>query len=530
MKSKWLHSTIVLLLMAGTLHAKEFSVRDFGAVSDTTVLSTAAIQNAIDACSREGGTVLFPAGNWLSGTLILKSRVTLRLEKGATLWGSRKLEDYLPNIPQYVALRTRGKTKQLIFAENASQIAILGEGTINGQGAFFADKTAKGVQYDRPHLIQMIHCSDIRIENVSLTNSGCWMEHYLACDRLQIKGIKVFNHCNKNNDGIDLDGCHQVTVSDAIIDSDDDALCIKSTSDRSSEDIVVSNCVLSSHCNAFKLGTETNGGFRNIVAGNLVVRPSLYTGKVIYGHETGSSAIALEMVDGGTLDGVAIANVKVEGTNTPIFIRLGNRARPFRDNQVITQVGRLSNVTLDNIQVTGARNLGCSITGIPDHPVENIRLSNIDICFDGGGTREDALRTVDEMEKEYPEAEMFGRLPAYGFFVRHARNVSFSHVRVHTQNGDLRPAFALSDARSTSLLALDLESTAGSDCNILSEKCEELMISGSKISGSSNTFLKLQGDANKKIALMANWLSNATKVADIGKSDKKEVSLSGNIH
>lgn len=400
-----LNKILIVLCLLGhvfTGYAKDYNIKDYGAVSDTTVLSTRAIQTAINDCSKEGGTVIFPAGNYLSGTLILKSDVTLHLSKGTTLFGSRNLKDYIPNIPEYVALRTGGETKQLIYAENEQNISIVGEGEINGQGKFFADKRAKGVQYDRPHLIQMINCRKILIENVSLKNSGCWMEHYLACDDLQIRGIKVFNHSNKNNDGIDIDGCRRVTISDVIVDSDDDALCIKSTSGRASEDITVSNCILSSHCNAFKLGTESNTGFINIAANNLVIKPSIVTDNLIYGHADGSSGIALEMVDGGILDGIVISNVKIEGTFTPIFIRLGNRARPYRDGQVISQVGKLQNVSISNVVVTGAKNLGCSITGIPGYPVENISLNNISISFEGGGTKEHISRMIPEQEKEYP--------------------------------------------------------------------------------------------------------------------------------
>ena len=415
--------TLIIFGCAFPGFGKNHDITEFGAVADSTVLSTRAIQAAIDACSKEGGTVIIPAGNFLSGTLMLKSNVTLQLSRGATLYGSRHLEDYVPNIPEYVALRTRGKTKQLIFAENQQNIAIVGEGEINGQGRFFADKTAKGVQYDRPHLIQFIHCSKILIENVSLKNSGCWMEHYLACDDLQIRGIKVYNHSNKNNDGIDIDGCHRVTISDVNVDSDDDALCIKSTSDRASENVAVSNCLLSSHCNAFKLGTESNAGFKNIAATNLAIKPSSHTDQLIYGHNEGSSGIALEVADGGTLDGVVISNVTIQGTWTPIFIRLDNRARPYRDDQVIHNVGHLKNVSISNVIVTGAGNLGCSITGIPGYPVENISLSNISISFDGGGTKDLVHREIPEKEKDYPEAEMFGQLPSYGFYLRDRKSV-----------------------------------------------------------------------------------------------------------
>jgi len=518
---------LLVFLIPG--YAKEYNIKDFGAVSDTTVLSTLAIQTAINECGREGGTVLFPPGKYLSGTLILKSNVTLHLSKGATLFGSRKLEDYIPNIPEYVALRTGGETKQLIYAENVKNISITGEGEINGQGRFFADKKAKGVQYDRPHLIQMINCSQIRIENVSLKNSGCWMEHYLACDDLQIRGIKVFNHSNKNNDGIDIDGCHRVTIADVIVDSDDDALCIKSTSGRASENITVSNCILSSHCNAFKLGTESNTGFKNIVANSLVIKPSIVTDKYIYGHAEGSSGIALEMVDGGILDGIVVSNVKIEGTFTPIFIRLGNRARPYKEGQVISQVGKLQNVSISNVVVSGAKNLGCSVTGIPGYPVENISFNNISITFEGGGTKNDISGIIPEKEKEYPEAEMFGILPSYGFFIRHAKNIRLTNVHLQTEREELRPALFLTDVTDAEFGYLNLGSNKGNDCNIRAENSSNISISGCRTVGGSNCFLRLSGNENKNFFLFNNLLPNTLQVINPGVTSKKEIRESGNI-
>lgn len=521
---------LIFLVMVGhawSLQAREYNVLAFGAVSDTTILSTKAIQAAIDECSKEGGIVCIPSGNFLSGSLILKSNVTLYLAKGATLYGSRWLADYPGNVPGYIALRTRGNAKQLIYAENAVNIAISGEGEINGQGRFFADKVAKGVQYDRPHLIQMINCRNIRIENISLKNSGCWMEHYLACDDLQIRGIKVFNHSNKNNDGIDIDGCHRVTISDVNVDSDDDALCIKSTSDRASENITVSNCILSSHCNAFKLGTETNAGFRNIAATNLVIKPSQVAGKVIYGAPEGSSGIALEMVDGGILDGVILSNIQIEGTYTPIFIRLGSRNRPYRDNQVIREVGKLRNVSINNVNVTKAKNLGCSITGIPGYPVQNISLSNISICFEGGGTRELFSRTIPEEEKEYPEANMFGMLPSYGFYLRHAGDIRFNNIHLQTEKEDLRPAIFLSDVKDADFTGISIGSYAGNSCNLAVDNCQNISFTDSRVRGGSNCFLKLSGE-NKKIALVNNRLSQTGLVCDPGATPKKEIYLSGN--
>ncbi|MCK9412344.1 MAG: glycosyl hydrolase family 28 protein [Prolixibacteraceae bacterium] len=508
---------------------REYNIKEFGAIPDTTILSTKAIQTAIDECSPEGGTVLIPAGNWLSGTLILRSNVTLDLEKGATLYGSRHLGDYPGNVPNYIALRTRGNAKQLIYAENQHNISIVGEGEINGQGRFFADKTAKGVQYDRPHLIQMINCRKIRIENVSLKNSGCWMEHYLACDDLQIIGIKVFNHSNKNNDGIDIDDCHRVTISNVNVDSDDDALCIKSTSGRASEDITVSNCLLSSHCNAFKLGTESNTGFKNIAASNLVIKPSVVSDKFTYGHLEGSSGIALEMVDGGILDGVVISNVNIEGTFTPIFIRLGNRARPYRDGQAVSQVGQLKNVSIDNVMVTGAKNLGCSITGIPGYPVKNISLSNISITFEGGGTKDHVTRPIPELEKEYPEAEMFDMLPAFGFFIRHAENIRFSNVHLNTKKEDLRPALYLSDVNDADFGNLNLGSDPNNICAVFAEGVSNIGFNSCRIRRGSTCFLHLSGNSNRNLTLFNNVLTNTKIVFNPGATNKKEIHAIGNV-
>ncbi|MCK9638919.1 MAG: glycosyl hydrolase family 28 protein [Prolixibacteraceae bacterium] len=517
------------LVYGQSVEAKDHSIKEFGAIPDTTVLSTKAIQTAIDACSEDGGTVQIPAGNWLSGTLVLRSNVTLNLQKGATLYGSRHLSDYPGNIPKYIALRTRGKAKQLIYAENQHNIAITGEGEIDGQGRFFADKSAPGVQYDRPHLIQLINCQKVLIEKVSLRNSGCWMEHYLACDDLKIIGIKVFNHSNKNNDGIDIDGCNRVTISGVNVDSDDDALCIKSTSGRASENITVSNCILSSHCNAFKLGTETNTGFKNIAASNLVIKPSVVSDKFTYGHMEGSSGLALEMVDGGILDGVVISNVKIEGTFTPIFIRLGNRARPYRDGQVISQVGQLKNVSIDNVLVTGAKNLGCSISGIPGYPVKNISLSNISITFEGGGTKDHVARAIPELEKEYPEAEMFDMLPSYGFFVRHAEDIRFSNVHLSTEKEDLRPALYLSDVTDADFGNLTIGGNPKNVCSVLAENSQNIGFNSCRIRGGSSCFLQLSGSNNRKFNLHNNALTNTKMVYNPGTTGKQEIHAIGNI-
>jgi len=444
--------TLVLLLslFAFTAKATDYNIVNYGAVNDTTKLSTAALQKAIDACSAAGGgRVVVPTGNYKIGTIILKSNVHMHLEQGATLYGSTDLKDYLPMKTDYVSLRTQTETIQLIFADKATNVVIDGFGTIDGRGRSFKKLSWNDEGITRPHLLRFIQSSDITLRDITLKNSGCWMQHYLACDRVKIDGIKVFNRNNYNNDALDLDGCHEVVVSNMFADSDDDAITLKSTSPRLCENIRIADCVVSSHCNAIKLGTETNGGFRNINISGIVVKPSYDQKEKFFGQWIGSSAISLEIVDGGVLENVNVSDITIEGTESPIFVRLANRARGYKEGVPVTKVGKINGIHLSNIQIRNAGSMGCSITGIPGHEVENVWLNNITIHHKGGVTAADMAKInesiKDEKEKEYPEATMWGNLPAKGFFVRHARNIKFNNIEVITEQPDAREVIVIRD-------------------------------------------------------------------------------------
>ena len=438
-----------LLAFAAMLaKAADYNIVNYGAVNDTTKLSTAAVQKAIDACSAAGGgRVVVPTGNYKIGTIILKSNVHMHLEQGATLYGSTDLKDYLPMKTDYVSLRTQTETRQLIFADKATNVVIDGFGTIDGRGRSFKKLSWNDEGITRPHLLRFIQSSDITLRDITLKNSGCWMQHYLACDRVKIDGIKVFNRNNYNNDALDLDGCHEVVVSNMFADSDDDAITLKSTSPRLCENIRIADCVVSSHCNAIKLGTETNGGFRNINISGIVVKPSYDQKEKFFGQWIGSSAISLEIVDGGVLENVNVSDITIEGTESPIFVRLANRARGYKEGVPVTKVGKINGIHLSNIQIRNVGSMGCSITGIPGHEVENVWLDNITIHHKGGVTAADMAKInesiKDEKEKEYPESTMWGNLPAKGFFVRHARNIKFNNIEVITEQPDVREVIVI---------------------------------------------------------------------------------------
>lgn len=447
---RFLFTLMAFAFATFAVNAADYNILKYGAVSDTTKLSTKAVQRAIDVCSKAGGgRVVVPVGGYKIGSIILKSNVHLHLERGATLYGSTKLEDYIPIKTDYESLRTHSQTVQLIYADKVSNVVIDGYGTIDGRGRSFKKTAVTDEGITRPHLLRFIQSQDIIIRDITLRNSGCWMQHFLACDRVKIDGITIYNRNNCNNDALDLDGCHEVVVSNLISDSDDDGIVLKSTSPRLCENITITNCLVSTHCNAIKLGTETNGGFRNINISNVVVKPSYDQREKVFGRWNGISAISLEMVDGGVLENVNISNITVEETESPIFIRLGNRARPYKEGVEVKSVGRINGVRISNVRVRNAGPTGCSISGLEGYPVENIHLDNISIHHKGGVTAEMMpniqKQMADEHEKSYPEATMWGHLPAKGFYVRHARNVKFTNIEITTEQVDVRSDFVLID-------------------------------------------------------------------------------------
>lgn len=512
-----------------------YSVVDYGAEGDGITLDTKAIQQAIDAANKNGGgTVFFPAGKYLSGTIFFKSDVSLYLDAGSELLGSTELDDYPVTICTYRSYTDNYTRRSLIYAENVENISILGMGTVNGQGAAFRHfQTKENPGYmERPYMFRFIECKSVTVRDITIINSPMWVQHYLVCEDVVIDGITVQSHVAGNNDGIDIDSCDKVRISNCIIDSGDDAIVLKATSNRPCKNVVITNCILSSHTNAFKLGTESNGGFENITFSNSVI------------HDTRLAAIALEMVDGGDLKRVSINNIVMEDCGTAIFIRLGNRARPFlskgpgggneawtwdkEEKVVIPGMGSLSNVMISNIQATQIGQIGCSITGIPGFPVEDITMKNIRIEFVGGGTSELINKDIPEMEDNYPEFEMFGALPSFGFYVRHANNIRFENLELEYREKDQRPALKFEDVQNLDLVDVegDVEQTA--PAFILMEGVRDVFVTSCRPYGEMKYFI--DAEKSSKIGIMNNDFTKITEVINLREGmDKEDIFMSGNM-
>ncbi len=489
-----------------------FDVRDFGAKGDGIALDTKAIQQAVDACGKTGGTVVLPPGRYLTGSIELKSDVELEVSTGATLAGSKDLSDYFARTPKLKSYNDVFLKYSLLYAEGQSNITITGGGTIDGQGSSFKVLTnEKPAKYrNRPYVIRFVECRNVRIENVRMQNSASWMQHYLACEDVQIRGIEVFNHANKNNDMMDIDGCKNVVISDCIGDSDDDGITLKSTSERITENVAISNCTISSHCNAIKTGTESTGGFRNITISNVVVKPSSVE-KAMSGKPGGISGIALTLVDGGVMDGVSVSNIVMDGPDVPIFIRLGNRARKHWEGAPQPGVGSITNISLSHIIARNAKSVGCSITGLPGHAVDGINLSDIRIVFSGGVKTIPAME-IDERADQYPEATMWGRLPSYGFFLRHVRDVRIRDLEIGWEMEDVRPAMVLSDVADAAIENLTAAISDNAGAAAVLENVQGLKVTGTSLRGTTECLLKLIGDSNAGIMLTGNDLRSVRQI------------------
>jgi polygalacturonase len=437
--------------------AAVFDVRAFGAKGDGKTIDTAAINRAIEAAaSAGGGTVRFPGGLYPSFSIHLKSHVGLFLDHGATLIAATPGPDggydaAEPN--EWDKFQDFGHShwhNSLMWGEQIDDVSITGPGTIWGKG-LIRNQNAQSAAGIGNKAISLKLSRNVLIRDVSILHGGHFAILATGVDNLTIDNIKI----DTNRDGIDVDACKNVRISNATVNSPfDDGICPKSSFAlgvaRATENVTITNCQVSGYdegtlldgtfkrtvkysrgtTGRIKLGTESNGGFKNITISNCV-----------FDYSRG---LALESVDGGLLEDVTITNITMRDiVNAPVFIRLGNRARGPKDT---TPVSILRRVIVSNIVVYNADPRYASIiSGIPGHDIEDLKISNIRVYQAGGGTAAQAALEPPEKEIDYPEPDMFGEMPAYGFFVRHVKDLEMNDVEVSYLKDDVRPAFVLAD-------------------------------------------------------------------------------------
>lgn len=470
--------TVIFFLVVSastTAQLKQVSIVQFGAIGDGKTLNTAGIQKAIDQiASKGGGTVQIPKGVFVTGSIFLRSNIILELLPGSVLMGSPNRLDY-----------GQSPCDAMINAIEVSNIAIKGTGIIDGnakqvlQSLFDELKSGRLTDRDwpkkrptesnRPKIIHFFKSKKINISTVSIQNGCTWIQSYERCDQVNIKGIKVNSTSYWNNDGLDIVDSKNVLIENCTINSSDDAICLKSESAEldSVVNVKVLNCSLRSSANAFKIGTGSRGGFKNIYVKGLII------------YDTYRSAIALEAVDGAFLKNITIEGVRARNTGNGIFVKLGKRNKDERFSTV-------QDITIRNVSVqipAGKPDKGyelegpllkyppgikpgdqlsispwnkapddkasieylhhvfpASISGLPDHPVKNIKLENIELSYEGRNDASipyfpiDSLHLITEAVTAYPEFSMFGELPCWGFYFRHVDGLSIKNLRLFQKN------------------------------------------------------------------------------------------------
>lgn len=439
------------------------NILDFGAISDINKNSTKAFQKAIDECNSNGGGVVYiPYGEYTLGTLHLCNNIHFVFEPGAKIYGSLNLDDFdKREKPAYTLYQDASHSyfnRSMFVAKNCENITFSGYGTIDMQEVWENEPIEGEGEWNNKRAIKIFafkECKDIVITDLTLLHSTDLAVYLAGCERAKLKNMTL----DVNIDGISPDACKNVVISDCIIRSGDDGIVLKSsyTLNRKAhcENIVITNCTVTSRCSAIKLGTESNGGFKNIAISNCAIYNTFY------------GALSVESTDGGEVDGITVSNIAMKNVGYPFFFILSNRGRGPEG----TTLGSMKNIVVYNVTAIGpyepwvapritalwdeketvwsSQVMPSTITGQPERSIENIAFSNIFVTTKGGGTEKEKQLIPPEICNMYPENYQFGEtFPTYGMYFRHVKNLKLTNVHIETLEKDARNQFVFDDVEN----------------------------------------------------------------------------------
>ena len=471
-----------------------YDVRVFGATGDGKTIDSGAINRTIEVAERMGGgTVYLRAGNYLCYSIHLRSKVALYLDQGATIVAADPAADPAQgydaaesNKPweDYQDYGHNHWHNSLIWGEGLNDISILGPGLIWGKGLSRGWPAGRdsGPKAEDPGVankaIALKNCRNVVLRDFSILHGGHFGILATGVDNLTIDNLKI----DTNRDGMDIDCCRNVRVSNCSVNSPwDDGICLKSSFGlgyaRATEMVTISNCLLTGsyqegtmldgtwkkfpadekvpRTGRIKFGTESNGGFKNITVSNCVFE--------------GCRGLTIESVDGAVIEDVTCSNLTMRDVyEAPIFVRLGARMRG-PEGVAVGTVRRLVLGGITCMQAEGSPKIACILAGIPGHEIEDVKISDLIVVNRGGGTKNDAALQIPEKEKQYPEPNMFGTTPAHGFFVRHVRGLEMQSVKIECSNADERPVFVLEDVQDATFGRLKVPVRAGVPTFVLNQ-------------------------------------------------------------
>ncbi|NIJ45943.1 polygalacturonase [Wenyingzhuangia heitensis] len=438
-----------MVFLQTQVFAKTYNVIDFGAKADGVTKDTKAVQNAIDACTKEGGgIVLIPAGKTVMiGTIYLKDFVTLRVENGGVLLGSPNFKDYATDTHKNTYKNETHMDRCLIFASDAKSFAIEGYGIIDGNGSpkNFNKKNGNG----RPMMLRFLNCKDIHMRNITLQNPAAWTSAWLYCDEIVVEGIKIKSRINHNGDGLDFDGCTNVRVANCSFDTSDDSICLQtSRPDKPCKFITITNCVFTSKWAAMRIGLASRGDFESVTVSNCTF------------HDILDSGLKIQMNEGGVMKNMTFSNIVMKNVPRPIFMTFCQQRAGVDAPLEMLPMKAMHNFVFDGIIADNSEldvNSAIFITGMPNHDITDVQLHNIQMTVAGGGTKQDAKREIKEYTLEtlgnwWPEFKKVGvPIPASGIYARHLNGFYISNFHVKTVNNDERPLIVLEDVKNNKI-------------------------------------------------------------------------------
>lgn len=514
------------------LGARIYNVRDFGARGDGQTLDTAAVQSAIDACNRDkGGTVVIPAGDFIVGTVELKSNVTLHVSAAGRLLGSGKPEHY-----------TAGKgvppgngNVVLLYAVDADNITIEGRGTIDGQGDKFytgrGDNTGPGGNraegyVARPHLAIFYRCRNLLVRDVFFTRSAYHCMSILECRYVHLDGVRIYNRVNLNNDGFHINSSQYVNIANCNVACQDDACALFG----SNQFVTVTNCTFSTRWSIFRFG---NGEAGNIAISNCVI------------YDTYGCAIKIRIGAGARIENVAFSNLVMNNVTGPISIGLDSSRRAGQPPANPRPNGIVRNLMFNGIRATvvsegrqfadmpfknnfrpGETRTCITLNGVGEEFLEGITFQDIHVTYGGGGTaKEAARRDVPKMAGEYFE---LGTLPAYGMYARNVRGLSMNNVRFEVTTPDLRPALVFDHVEDAAVNGFSAQGNPNAESLLRFSESRDVLLTAARVLTPAAVFLQVEGTGNRGIAIDGGDLSKSAKaVAFTGGASSQSVKLRG---
>jgi hypothetical protein len=532
-----------------TLGAKVYNIREFGAKGDGTTVDTAAVQAAIDACNRDqGGTVLVPAGDFVTGTLELKSNITLHIAALGRLLGSPDPKDYHAgkDIP------SGNGNVVLLGAANLENVTIEGNGTIDGNGLKFwtgqGDNTGPGQggaggYFNRPHLIVFHQCKNVRMRDVSLIASAYHCTRVLRCERVWFDGVRIFNRVNKNNDGFHINSSQYVHITNCDVKCQDDACALFG----SNKWVTITGCTFSTRWSIFRFG---GGEAEYITISNCVI------------YDTFGSAIKMSGSGRSRFENILFSNLVMHNVTGPITIGLQRGRRggqnaaakaaatdpskaPPRDNPPPANLGVVRNISFNHIRAYVAANgqqyadmhweqgyrdgekFTCiTLNGVGEAMLENISFADVHVVYEGGATeKEAAIREAPQIAGEYFE---MGIRPAYGLYARNVRGLSLQNIRFEVKNPDLRPAVVFDHVSDAVVDTLSAQGNPSAESVWRVVDSQDVLINSPRVLTPAAVFLRLEGSKSEMVVIDGGQISRAAKPLEIAAgADEKAVRLRG---